>query len=183
MAVSDPLVMPLARELLECYTVELDKLLAPPSSVGLRPGSVVDLLMSTSDDECCAGLAWVRPDTFNPTNGPFPTQPQSAQRQGPLAWAVTLELGYARCAPTPDATSIPTNAEWDEVTQGVMDAGAAMRRAVCCWIEQNKATRAQQSLIGQWRWISVEGGCVGGVLPVTLQGPACDCADAGPTSS
>jgi hypothetical protein len=183
MSVADPLVMPLARELLGCYEQELAKLEVPPGSVGLRPGSVVDLLMSTTEDECCLGLAWVRPDTFNPTSGPFPTQPQNAQKQGVLAWAVTLELGYARCAPTPDATRIPSNDEWDEVTQGVMDAGAAMRRAVCCWIAQDKTMRAQQTLIGQWRWISVEGGCVGGVLPVTLQGPACDCAEAGPTSS
>lgn len=183
MAVSDPLVMPLARELLECYTVELDKLARPPASVGLRPGSTVDLLISTSEDECCQGLGWVRPSSFNPTAGPFPTQPQSAQRQGPLAWAVNLELGYARCAPTPDANRIPSNEEWDEVTQAVMDAGAAMRRAVCCWVEQNKTMRNQQVLIGQSAWVSVEGGCVGLVLPVTLQGPACDCADAGPTSS
>lgn len=182
MPVFDPLVMPLARELLECYAVELDKLATPPRSVGLRPGSVVDLLLSTSDDECCNGLAWVRPASFNPSAGPFPTQPQSAVKQGPYAWAVNLELGYARCAPTPDANSIPSNEVWDEVTQAVMDAGAAMRRAVCCWTDKERI-RSQQVLTGQSSWISVEGGCVGLVLPVTLQGPNCDCADAGPTSS
>jgi hypothetical protein len=180
MSISDPVVMPLARELLECYEQELAKLANPPASVGLRPGSVVDLLMSTTDDECCAGLAWVRPASFNPSNGPFPTQPQAATKQGPLAWAVNLELGYARCAPTPDANSIPTNEQWDEVTQGVMDAGAAMRRAVCCWIQRHKPMGAQQALVGQSSWISVEGGCTGLVLPVSLQGPACDCRDAGP---
>lgn len=182
MSVADPLVMPIARALLECYTVELAKLERPPASVGLRPGSTVDLLVSTSEDECCLGLGWVRPSSFNPTNGPFPTQPQSGLKQGPTAWAVNLELGYARCAPTPDADSIPSNDEWDEVTQAVMDAGAAMRRAVCCWIAQNKMG-AQQTLIGQSAWVSVEGGCVGLVLPVAIQGPACDCAEAGPTSS
>lgn len=185
MPVSDPLVMPLARELLECYRQELAKLEVPPGSIGLRPGSTVDLLMSTSEDECCLGLGWVRPATFQPMaqTGGFPTVAQTAQKQGPSAWVVNLELGYARCAPTPDANSIPSNDEWDEVTQAVMDAGAAMRRAVCCWIAQNRPMRGQQTLIGQSQWVSVEGGCVGLVLPVALQGPACDCAEAGPTSS
>jgi hypothetical protein len=184
MTVSDPLVMPLAEELLECYRQELAKLADPPFSIGLRPGTTVDLLMSTSDDECCQGLGWVRPDTFWPVAaGAFPTQAQVGQNQSPVAWAVTLEMGIARCAPTPDASSIPSNDEWAAGTQAVMDAGAAMRRAVCCWIERDRAMRAQRTVIGRWQWISVEGGCVGGVLPVTLQGPACDCRDAGPTSS
>lgn len=182
MAISDPLVMPVALELLDCYTQELAKVENPPLHVGIRPGIVVDFLMSTSDDECCEGLGWVRPAGFYPSSQVFPTQDESAQKQGTLAWAIQLELGIVRCAPTPDENSIPSQADWLAVTQAVMDASAAMRRALCCFIEADPVRRKQNVLPGIWQPVAVEGGCVGGILPVVLRGPACDCADAGPTS-
>lgn len=182
MAVADPVVMPLARELLECYRQELAKLDRVPMHIGLRPGTVVDFLMSTSDDECCEGLAWVRPAGFFPSSGPFPTQDQTAQKQGTLAWGITLEMGLVSCAPTPGPDEIPSDDVWDDVTQYVMDAAAAMRRAVCCFIEAEQG-RAQRVLPGAWTPVAVQGGCVGGILTITVRGPACDCADAGPASS
>lgn len=182
MPISDPLVMPLARELLECYEQELAKLEDPPQHVGIRPGTVVDFLLSTSNDECCEGLAWVRPAGFYPSSGPFPAQDETAQRQGTLFWGVTLEMGIVRCAPTPDENSIPSGQEWMDVTQAVMDAAAAMRRALCCFVDADPVRRKQNVLPGIWQPVAVEGGCVGGILPVTLRGPACDCADAGPAS-
>jgi hypothetical protein len=175
--------MPLARELLECYRQELAKLANPPLHIGLRPGSVVDFLMSTGDDECCEGLGWVRPAAFYPSSATFPVQDAAPNKQGVGAWAVTLELGLVRCAPTPDADSIPSDDDWEAVTEAVMDGAAAMRRAICCFIDADRANRLQRVLPGIWQPVQVEGGCVGGILPVTLRGPACDCAEAGPTSS
>lgn len=183
MAVADPLVMPLVVELLDCYAQELAKLEDPPLHVGVRPGSIVDFLVSRSSDECCEGLAWVRPAAFFPSSGPFPTQDETARKQGTTSWAVTLELGIVRCSPTPDENSIPSNEEWLAVTQAVMDGAAAMRRAICCFVEANPIDRKQNVLPGIWQPVDVEGGCVGGVLPVTFRGPACDCAQAGPSSS
>jgi hypothetical protein len=182
MPVSDPLVMPTARELLECLTQEMAKVESPPLYVQLRSGSVVDHLLSTSQDECCQGLAWVRPSSFYPSSAVFPTQDGAPQPKGVGAWAFTLELGAVRCAPTPDETRIPTGEEWDAVTQAVMDDAAAMRRALCCWIE-GAPNRAKRVLPGIWTPLDIEGGCVGGTLPVTFRGPACDCAEAGPESS
>jgi hypothetical protein len=182
--VGDPLVMPLARELLACYEAELAKLGDnAPAYIGLRPGTVVDFLLSTTDDECCAGLAWVRPASFFPSSAAFPNQDTVAQKQGTRAWAVTLEMGIVRCAPTPDENSIPSNDQWDDVTQAVMDASAAMRRAICCWIDMDPVRRKQKIIPGTWQPVAVQGGCVGGILPVTIMGPACDCSDAGLTSS
>ena len=183
MPIADPLVMPLARELLACYEQELAKIADPPQHIGLRPGSVVDFLMSTGSDECCEGLGWVRPAAFFPSSGTFPTQDATPLKQNVTGWAVTLEMGIVRCAPTPDEHSIPSDADWDDVTQAVMDASAAMRRAICCFIDADRINRLQRVLPGIWQPVSVEGGCVGGILPVTLRGPACDCVDAGPTSS
>jgi hypothetical protein len=182
MAISDPLVMPFARELLDCLAQEMSKVEMPPRYVQLRPGNVVDHLLSTFQDECCEGLAWVRPAGFVPSSAVFPIPDETPLPKGILAWAVTLELGSVRCAPTPDADAIPSGDEWDATTQAVMDDAAALRRAICCFID-GAPGRNQKVLIGEWQPLSVQGGCVGGIMPVTIRGPICDCADAGPTSS
>lgn len=181
MVIADPMVMPLARELLACLDTEIHKVASPPLYVQLRPGTVVDHLLSLRQDECCEGLAWVRPGSFFPSSDVFPNQDGVPPRQGVTGWAITLELGAIRCAPTPGAERIPTETEWDTTTQAVMDDAAAMRRAICCFIAA-KQGRAKNVLPGIWQPLAVEGGCVGGVLPVTIKGPACDCPQAGPES-
>jgi hypothetical protein len=179
--VADPVVMPLARELLACLDLEISKVASPPQYVQLRPGTIVDHLMSTSDDECCAGLAWVRPAGFVPSSGTFPAQDEVPIKGGVRAWAITLEMGAIRCAPTPGPSAIPTGDEWDATVQAVMDDAAAMRRAICCFIDAAPG-RSARVLAGLWQPISVQGGCTGGTLPVTIMGPACDCSEAGPIS-
>lgn len=179
MPISDPVVMPLARELLECLEQEMAKVENPPAYVQLRSGNVVAHLASTTQDECCEGLAWVRPALFAPSSAVFPVQDPAPIKGGTRAWAITLEMGAVRCAPTPDETRIPTADEWDEVTQAVMDDAAAMRRALCCFAE----TRNGLVLPGVWQPLDAQGGCVGGIMPITVRGPACDCSDAGPDSS
>lgn len=180
--VADPLVIPLARELLECYSQELAKVDSPPAYVQLRPGNVVAHLLSVNQDECCEGLAWVRPSAFFPSSSTFPVQDPAPIKGGMRAWAVTLELGAVRCAPVGDENEIPTGEEWDATVQTVMDDAAAMRRAICCFIDA-KPGRSGRVLVGIWQPVEVQGGCVGGILPVTVQGPVCDCAEAGPASS
>lgn len=181
MTISDPMVMPLAREMLACLRDAMADNPLPPARVGLRPGTVVDHLMSSlGDDECCEGLAWVRPGDFYPSSGTFPLQDEQPNKQGTLAWSVTLELGAIRCAPTPNAESIPSEEEWEATTQAVMDDAAALRRAICCFVEADHR-RLQRVLPGIWTPLAVQGGCVGGILPVTIRAPHCDCAE--PTSS
>jgi hypothetical protein len=180
--IADPLVMPLAQELLACLDQEVAKVASPPEFVQLRAGNVVAHLLSTYEDECCQGLAWVRPSAFYPSSGAFPVQDAAPPPKGTLAWAVTLEMGAVRCAPTGDEDSIPTGAEWEATVQAVMDDAAAMRRAICCFIDARQG-RARRVLPGVWQPIDVQGGCVGGILPVTILGPACDCAESGPVSS
>jgi hypothetical protein len=174
--VSDPVVMPLARELLQCLDEEISKVASPPLYVQLRPGTVVDHLLSTTDDECCRGLAWVRPVTFVPSSGTFPAPDDAPMKGGPRSWAVTLELGAIRCVPTPPPALLVTGEQWDAVVQAVMDDAAAMRRAICCFAAASPG-RWSRMTIGAWQPISVQGGCTGGILPVTLQGPACDCSE------
>jgi hypothetical protein len=177
LVVPDPLVMPIALDMLECYATEIARVENPPANVGLRPGSVVDFLLSTGgDNECCDGLAWVRPVSFFPSSQTFPDQDGAPLQSGVLAWAVVLELGAVRCAPTPDAITIPTSGQWNDVVQQVMEDAAAMRRAICCYINASPR-RGMRVLPGTWTPLDVEGGCVGGTLTVTVRGPACDCTE------
>lgn len=182
--ISDPSVMPLARRMLECFETEIAKVLDPPTYVQLRTGLSVSHLLSTTSDECCQGLAWVRPASFWPSSDAFPAQDETPLPKGVNAWAIELELGAIRCMPTPDATRIPTGDEWEAVTQAVMDDAAAMRRAICCFIDGYPAGRnGNLSVIpGIWQPLPTEGGCAGGVLPVTVRGLACDCSQAGSES-
>lgn len=182
MPISDPLVTPLMLELLECYHQELLKMTVPPQHIGVRPGTIVDFLLSTSDNECCEGLAWVRPSAVEPLTFQGDQRLAAASSIGTIGWLVTLEMGIVVCALTPEADAIPTAAEWLAVTQDVNDAGAAMRRAICCFIDAEPG-RAKRVQPGIWQPVAVQGGCVGGLMPVTIQGPACDCVDAGPISS
>lgn len=175
----DQVVMPLAYELLACYEQEIDKVAHPPLYRGLRPGQVVDHLMSTSQDECCQGLAWVRPALFVPSSGKFPIQDEDPAPRGTRSWAITFELGAVRCSPTPPEGIIPTDAQWNAVVQDVMDDAAAMRRAICCFIAADPVRRDQAVLPLEWQPLDTSGGCVGGTLQVVVRGPACDCAEAG----
>jgi hypothetical protein len=179
MPLSDPMASPLAYEMLACFEQELDKEATPPKYRGRRPGQVVDHLLSTTSDECCEGSAWVRVASFFPSSGKFPEQDQDPLNSGTRAWAVTLELGVVRCAPTPDENSIPSTAQWNAVADAVDDDAASMRRAICCFIEASPTARRGYVLPLDWQPLDVEGGCVGGTLRVIVRGPACDCAEAG----
>lgn len=186
MALTDPVVMPLAEALLECLGQEIAKVEDPPRFLGLRPGTQVDHLLSMHDDECCSGKAWVRVVSFAPSSGVFPNQDVEwvkGASAGALAWAITLEMGVVRCAPTPGPNAIPSDVEWGGVVQAIMDDAAAMRRALCCFIDNDGDTRKRQVVPGTWEPAPVEGGCVGGVMTLTVKGPACDCESAGPASS
>lgn len=182
MAIADPVVMPLAEALLDCLAQEIAKVDSPPAYIGLRPGIVVDHLISLTSDECCEGLAWVRPAGFYPSSAALFDQDGAPVKGGTRGWAVQLEMGVVRCAPTSDQNSIPTNEAWAESVQAILDDGAAMRRALCCF-EAPEGQPKRLILPGQWEPISIQGGCAGGILTVTVRGPACDCADAGPAPS
>lgn len=179
MVISDPVVMPLAYELLGCLEDEIAKVASPPRYVGLRPGQVVDHLLSTTQDECCEGLAWVRPALFIPSSGKFPIQDNEPVAGGTRSWAITFELGAVRCAPTPNETTIPSVDEWNAVVQSVMDDAAALRRAICCFIAADPVKRTKFVQPLEWQPLDTEGGCVGGTLQVIVRGPACDCSEAG----
>jgi len=173
MPITDPGVLPVATSLLACLQTALQDVTAPPEHVSLRVGVQVELLLSETRDECCEGVGWVRVVSIYPS-AVFPQPDLESIRCWPLQWAAILEMGVARCAPTPDADEIPSTDDWNTLAEAVLDDAAAMRRALCCFADL-EADRMY--LAGLWQPLPVDGGCLGGSMQVTVAIDACDCPD------
>ena len=172
-AITDPGVLPVATSLLHCLQTALIDVAEPPENVSLRVGTQVELLLSETRDECCEGVGWVRVASIYPSAG-FPEPDPDHSPSAPIQWAAILEMGVARCAPTPDADSMPDSDEWNRIGEAVLDDAAAMRRALCCWTDLEPD---RMYLAGLWQPLPVDGGCLGGYMAVTVAVDACDCTD------
>lgn len=170
---TDPSVLPVATSLLACLQETLGETAAPPKSVSLRVGSQVELLLSQTRDECCEGVGWVRVALIYPSDN-FPQPNTEWTSCSPLQWAAVLELGVARCAPTPEATDMPSGDEWNAVAEAILADAAAMRQALCCFAD---VETDRMYLPGLWQPLPVEGGCVGGFMQVTVAIDNCDCSE------
>jgi hypothetical protein len=175
---SDPIATPVANQLLACLTTQMNELLSPPSKIELRAGAESGPLIGPNVDECCAGLAWVRVASVYPSWDSFPSPDITWTPCGPLAYAVVLEMGSAFCMPWSDSTQEwdnvdpPSTDDWLNAHTTLMQHQTLMRRAAaCCW--PHTVRRA----VGEWTPLSVEGGCMGGTLRVTVSvmAPCGDC--------
>ena len=180
--VHDQMVMPLATMAYNCLAAEIAKLASPPAKLQMRPGRQFTALVDQVADECCAGIAYVRPGTQIPTSGHWP-QPltdvdgPSSSRGNPPYYAVTIELGIWRCIPTVsnvegEEGQVPTAAQWQQALQDQLDDAAALRRAACCL----RAQLGVDSVIaGNVEPLENQGNCGGVSMLVTLRATACDC--------
>lgn len=171
--ISDTLVTPIASELVVCLSTQMASLAVPPASTCLRWGDRVTLFTSTTYDECCAGLAWVRFIRMYPASvAEFPTAQTTSSKCGTVRWAVEFELGSARCAPVSGAETVPTCDDWINASVMMMDDMAAMRRAVCCF----RALDSTVSVVdGEVAAGTTEGGCVSAMMRVIVSARPCDC--------
>lgn len=173
----DPIVNPILDQLLGCLELEVAKVPVPPKLACLRPGTEIALLLSKYRDECCEGLAWVRPVSVYPSTE-FPEQDTTAGAAGNcgvIQWAVVVEVGVARCAPRPEADELVECSQWTADVHEIMHDAAAIRRAItCCFADLDIDRRF---LPGIWTPLTVEGGCMGGFQQVVVAVPACDCVE------
>lgn len=167
----DPVATPVMEALHACLDDQIRQVPDPPANVVMRTGDSVELLISQYQNECCDGLAWVRLVTVYPSTN-FPAADEVWTRC-PGGWAVVVELGAARCAPTGDLDTIPTPDEWEAASRAVMGDLAAIRRAFMCF-HGLEDFRYRPMLVGQWQQARTEGGCVGGAMTVTVHMPYCD---------
>lgn len=160
--------MDAALALLTCLEDALNARPSPPPAdrIMIRVGEQVYPLLGTHDDECCTGLAWVR---------------IAGTEEGPLAQndlsgtcfntnrLLTLEMGVRRCAPTSDASSVPTEAQWLTTALQVDSDHEAMEAAFCC-----VGPILEERAFGPVRFVSYEpvgpdGNCIGGNLTLTVE--------------
>lgn len=168
----DPIAWPLAEALSDCLCILLEEE-APVRCCCVMFGADV-----AWDDCSCdgrrGGMAWVRIANVYPT-ATFPS-PYTGQ-PGPCGgaydgWAVTLELGILRCAPTIDERGrLPRcDQNWSAARRAAADAHLMRRAVMCCsWAGDRRY------IVGSWEPLGPEGGCHGGVMTVTVNSRACVC--------
>jgi hypothetical protein len=167
-------VWPMLVRMLACLEAAADEVESPPLYRSIRVGEGIQANISPTEDECCSGLAWVRPVSIGPTNN-FPTPESVWSNCPPGELAVELELGMLRCAPfmapgsSDDALLIPTSAQHAQLAYRVMADAAAMRRAACCMIELGYSV-----FVGSWSPAATETNCAGGTVRVTVAVPFCE---------
>lgn len=178
---SDQMVMPIVTKAHQLLMVQMATLGAPPMHVQMRPGGTFTPLHDQYRDECCDGIAWVRPGSQTPTGGSWPTalfgvDGPSASRATPVYYAVQLELGLERCMPLVsnvegEGNAFPTAAQWEQATLEHLDDAAALRRTVTALrsFYGNDAV-----LFGPVTPLQNEGQCGGQIVVVTVRAPACD---------
>lgn len=173
-SVPDPAVWPMLVELLACLSAAADEVEAPPLYRQIRTGDQIQAGVSPTQDECCQGLAWVRPVQVSPTSA-FPTPESAWQPCPPGELAVEIELGMLRCAPfMADGSSdadllLVTEGQWATTTNRVLADAAAMRRAACCMIAKGYTV-----FVGSWNPVAVEANCTGGTMRITVAVPFCE---------
>ncbi|MFC7721151.1 hypothetical protein [Nonomuraea recticatena] len=169
----------LAEELLACFCAALEETTAgAPCRCSLLPGAQV------AADLCCDcgngnGQAWVRVDSMWPTTARWPQRLGEPEKCPINLWAVQLELGAFRCAAKVDNRGRPPSAaRLTRDAEIVLDDAAAMRRAIsCCFRTADEPKR--RLVVGEWRPLGPDGGCVGGFMQVTVKADDC-CPEPGP---
>src|SRR6185369_10188924 len=174
----DLIATPVASALLACLTTQLNELPSPPAKIELRAGAETGPLIGPNVDECCAGLGWVRVAGVYPSWDSFPAADNTWTPCGPFAYAVVLEMGTAFCMPWSDSDQEfdnmdpPSTADWATAHTTLMQHQNLLRRAAACCFPPT-----QRRAVGEWVPLSVEGGCLGGTLRVTVSvmNPCSDC--------
>lgn len=173
-ALADAAVMPVLIQVMTCLQAELQKVQNPPLNFHVRPGATFAPNADSQRDECCEGIAWVRPGPMFRSTA-FPEQLNEPNAAGTSQWAIQIELGVERCIPvvgTDGNDSMPSAAQWLAATQAAMDDRAALRRTICC-VEALLGRR--RVLAGAITPLENAGTCGGETVILTINLQACEC--------
>lgn len=165
--------MVLAQRLLACLQAELTDpaypFPVPADKVMLRAGEDVAPMLSTVTDECCTGLGWVRIAGLSAT-APDVTNVAFNRCFG-TSRVLTLELGVARCIPTPGASGILTEDQWTQAALKLDEDNGAMERALCCAFEDDPTLGPYA--VQAYEPFGPDGNCVGGRMTINIVTEAC----------
>lgn len=129
-------------------------------------------------DVCCEcqpgveGQAWVAVQQVVPAR-PFPT-PEGALRCAPEQYAAELAVGVLRCAATQDESGAPPSAATltGEAAKISRDRTILHDVVLCRWAGE---LLPGGLTIRGWSPLGPQGGCVGGLLEITVAVDACSC--------
>lgn len=157
----------------QCLCEQMNLLPEPdrPQRCCIIAGQDFELGVSLTEDACRCGTAWVRIDSFVPSSQ-FPLAQEIPNNCGPERWALTLELGVARCPPVGTVELLPTCEELALYSAKVMADAQAMRNAIICCFGPSRPNRLY--LIGGWSAFGPEGMCGGGKMTVQVEILRCD---------
>lgn len=164
MAPSVPVELDLADALLSCLVGALAENPNPPLKTCLRVGEEVRQDLSIYEDECCDGLAYVKINQVY-ASAAFPEILEDPTNCAIDQWAVDLEMGVFRCAPTGELTALATCEQWSAATSQVHFDAAAMRAAVACF--RSQLPPGDELLVRPWNPLGPAGGCTGGTQVVS----------------
>lgn len=172
--------MTLAQELLACLETQLTTVSAypvPAEKVMLRAGAEVTPLLGTGTDECCTGLGWVRianRSGLRELGEPLNTDCFESER------ILVLEVGVARCAPSADHTTVPSEDQWTDAAMKLDSDMGSMEAAICCafWdidpvADQQLYRLVEEVAVGVYEPFGVDGNCIGGTMLVNIKMPVC----------
>lgn len=120
-------------------------------------------------DDCCAGLLWVRVAQIDVTDGSGQPLPEIRNIPiGPMGYAITLEAGILRCAPTVNEQGqAPTAAQYEASAVQQASDRLQMRLAVQCDfipdLQGDPETECDGQSVGSWVAIDA-GACAGGYM-------------------
>lgn len=158
----------LAQELLACLQTQLTASPYPVAAehVMLRAGAEVTPLLGTNDDECCRGLGWVRIAGISGVRqlGELDNTACFSQER-----TVTLEMGVARCAPSSDTASVPTEDQWTDAALKLDEDQGDMEAAICCAFGDLEGSLAEEVAVGAYEPFGVDGNCIGGRMTVQIR--------------
>lgn len=164
MAPSVPVELDLADALLGCLVAALAENPNPPTMACLRVGEEVRQDLSIYQDECCDGLAYVKINQVYPSAS-FPEILEDPTDCAIDQWAVDLEMGVFRCAPTGTLQHLATCDQWNSAATQVHFDAAAMRAAVACF--RGTQTPGDELVVRAWLPLGPAGACTGGTQIVT----------------
>jgi hypothetical protein len=166
MAVTDLVAKPFADALLACLCTAVAQETNPPQFCCLRYGTAVN----SGRDECECGVAWVRLGDVYPTTV-FPARADEPILC-PTGYAVELEMGILRCAPTGGPFSAASCEEWTALSVDLSEDDAAMRQALCCF---TAGLEADQWVDLGSSPLDTEGGCAGRIHSLLVQSYCIPC--------
>lgn len=134
---------------------------------------VVDIDPPFGRDKCCAGTGWVRVGDTYPTDGSLePIESIKANACLPVSWAVSLDVGVARCYPGYGKVQAPTDADHRAARALDLLDLQTIEKAICCWAK----TLRPKGTLYQVTGIAVNGPagvCISRIANIIVQTGKC----------